>query len=155
MSPLRKQMLDDMVVRNLAARTRESYLAAVIGLAKHYGCSPDELSEAQVQRYLLHLIEERKLAWSSVNVACTALKFVYRVTLKRREVWTCPGFVEPSKCTLGGHHDVEVQVRKALHTGVSPPDGGAGGFGSFPLGAFEGVWLHELVNQPLGQAGRT
>jgi integrase/recombinase XerD len=98
MSPLRKQMLDDMVVRNLAARTQESYLAAVVGLAKHYGRGPDQLCEAEVQRYLLHLIEERKLAWSSVNVACTALKFLYRVTLKRREVDFCiPSPRQPQK----------------------------------------------------------
>jgi hypothetical protein len=79
-------MLDDMVVGNLATCTQESYLAAVIGLAKHYGCAPDALRDAQVQGYLLHLIEERKLAWSSANIACTALKFLYRATLKRKEV---------------------------------------------------------------------
>ena len=98
MSPLRKQMLDDMTVRNLAARTRESYVAAVIGLSRHYGCSPEALSEVQVQRYLLHLIEERRLAWSSVNVACTALKFLYQVTLKRAAVdFAIPSPRQPQK----------------------------------------------------------
>jgi site-specific recombinase XerD len=82
----------------LAARTQESYLGAVIGLAKHYGRSPEELSEAQVQSYLLHLIRERKLAWSSVNIACTALKFLYRVTLKRGEADFCiPSPRQPQK----------------------------------------------------------
>ena len=73
MSALRKQMEADMVVRNFSVRTRESYIASVVGIAKYYKRSPDTLSEEEVQRYLLHLIEERKLAWSSVNVAVSAL----------------------------------------------------------------------------------
>jgi integrase/recombinase XerD len=74
-----------MVLRGMSERTRESYVAAVAGLAKHYGRSPDQVSEAEVQRYLLHLIEERKLAWSSCNVAVSGLRFLYHTTLKRRE----------------------------------------------------------------------
>jgi len=83
MSPLRKQMDDDLVVRGMSPRTRESYLGAVTALAKHYGRSPDRISAPEVQRYLLHLIQERKLAWSSCNIALSGLKFFYRVTLKR------------------------------------------------------------------------
>ncbi|HYT15384.1 MAG TPA: phage integrase N-terminal SAM-like domain-containing protein, partial [Burkholderiales bacterium] len=65
MGTLRKQMDGDLVVRGMAVRTRESYLGAVAGLAKYYGRSPDRITEQEVQKYLLHLIEERKLAWSS------------------------------------------------------------------------------------------
>jgi integrase/recombinase XerD len=85
MSPLRKQMEADMVLRGMSERTRESYVAAVAGLAKYYGRSPKQVSEAEVQRYLLHLIEERKLAWSSCNIAVSGLRFLYRTTLKQRE----------------------------------------------------------------------
>ena len=85
MGTLRKQMEADMVLRGMSERTRESYLAAVAGLAKYYNRSPDQVSEVEVQRYLLHLIEERKLAWSSCNVAVSGLRFVYHTTLKRRE----------------------------------------------------------------------
>jgi integrase/recombinase XerD len=86
MSALRKQMDGDLVVRGMAVRTREAYLGAVAGLAKYYGRRPDRISEQEVQKYLLHLIEERKLAWSSCNIAAQGLRFFYRVTLKRREV---------------------------------------------------------------------
>ena len=54
---LRKKMQDAMVLRGLAARTQESYLAAVEGIAKYYRRSPDTLSSDEVERYLLHLIE--------------------------------------------------------------------------------------------------
>ena len=83
MGALRKQMDGDLVVRGMAVRTREAYLGAVAGLAKYYGRRPDRIDEAEVQRYLVHLIEERKLAWASCNVVANGLKFFYRVTLKR------------------------------------------------------------------------
>ncbi len=85
MGELRKQMDGDLVVRGMAVRTREAYLGAVAGLAKYYGRRPDRIDEAEVQRYLLHLIEQRKLAWASCNVVAQGLKFFYRVTLKRSE----------------------------------------------------------------------
>lgn len=98
MGALRKQMDADMVVRGMSVRTRESYLAAVAGLAKYYGRSPEQVSEAEVQRYLLHLIEERKLAWSSCNIAVSGLRFVYHITLKRTETqFAIPRARQPQK----------------------------------------------------------
>ncbi len=83
MGALRKQMDGDLVVRGMSIRTRQSYLGAVAGLAKHYGRRPDRITREEVQNYLLHLIEQRKLAWSSCNIVFQGLKFFYRVTLKR------------------------------------------------------------------------
>ena len=68
MGTLRTRMDQDMVLRGMSARTRESYLSAVAAMAKFYRRSPDQIEEEEVQRYLLHLIEERKLAWSSCNM---------------------------------------------------------------------------------------
>jgi len=50
-----------MVVRGLAPLTRKAYVRAVIGLAKHYGQPPDQLTRDEVEAYVLHLIEERGL----------------------------------------------------------------------------------------------
>ena len=36
MTPLRKKMIDDMVVRGLSDHTIKSYIQAVTGLARHY-----------------------------------------------------------------------------------------------------------------------
>lgn len=85
MSPLRQQMQSDMVLRGLAARTQESYIAAIVGIAKYTHRSPDQLSQAEIEQYLLHLIEERKLSWSTTNQAACALRFLFRVTLKQPE----------------------------------------------------------------------
>lgn len=89
MSALRKQMEADMALRGLAYRTREAYVDSVAKLAKHYGRGPDQINEAEVQRYLLYLLQERGLAHSSCNIVCSALQFFYRVTLKRREAEFC------------------------------------------------------------------
>jgi len=89
MGALRERMDKDMVLRGMAARTRESYLAALTGLAKHYHKGPDQLNEQEVQDYLFYLINERKLAWSTCNIATNAFKFFYHVTLKQRAVDFC------------------------------------------------------------------
>lgn len=82
MSPLRQRMIDAMQLRGLAARTQQSYLRAVVALARHYRCSPDQLDTERVQGYLLHLIRERGLARSSVNQAGCAFRFLYGTVLE-------------------------------------------------------------------------
>lgn len=83
MHPLRLQMQRDMKLRGLALRTQESYIAAVAALAKHYGRSPDGMSVEEIQSYVLHLLDERKLSWSTCNQAICAFRFFYGITLKR------------------------------------------------------------------------
>ena len=78
-------MQDAMELRGMALRTQESYIGAVVGLAKHYRRSPEGISAEEVERYLLHLIQERKLSWSTTNQAAAAFNFLYRVTLKRSQ----------------------------------------------------------------------
>ncbi len=84
MSELRQRMNDAMVLRGFAERTKETYLACVTALAKHYRQSPDSLDAAAIQAYLLHLISERKLAYSSVNQAVCAIRFLFAVVLGQK-----------------------------------------------------------------------
>ena len=83
MTELRRRMDDDMMVRGLADRTRETYLDAVTGLAKFYHRSPDRISDEEVQAYLLHLIRDRHRSWSTCNIVVYALRFLFHTTLKR------------------------------------------------------------------------
>ena len=87
MTELRQRMIDAMVLRGFALRTRETYLACVSGLARHYRCSPDQLDAQQIQAYLLHLITERKLAYASVNQAACACRFLFGSVLQQRKIW--------------------------------------------------------------------
>ena len=90
MRALRKQMQADMVLRGLSDRTQEAYIGAVAKFAKYYHRSPEQITPEEMQRYLLYLLEERKLAHSSCNVVCSALQFLYGVTLKRRGEFELP-----------------------------------------------------------------
>jgi hypothetical protein len=86
MSELRQRMIDQMTLRRFSPRTHESYLEAVTGLARYYKQSPDQLSAEQIRQYLLYLERERHLAWSSLNVAASGLRFLYFDTLKWQPV---------------------------------------------------------------------
>ena len=87
MTVLRQRMDDAMVLRGFALRTRETYLACVAALAKHYRRPPDQLDAEQVQAYLLHLIQEKKLAYASVNQAACACRFLFGQVLQQRQIW--------------------------------------------------------------------
>ena len=98
MSELRTRMDNEMIVRGLADRTRETYLAAVAGLARFYNRSPDQVSDREIQAYLVHLRVERKLAWSTCNIVLNGLRFLYYQTLERdRAEFSIPSPRQPSK----------------------------------------------------------
>jgi len=81
MTPLRKRMIDDMISAGLAASTQAAYINAVRGLAAHYHRSPDQLSEAEVRRYLLHLRDERGVAHGTFQPYHAGIQFLYVRTL--------------------------------------------------------------------------
>lgn len=83
MTPLRQRMLEDMSIRNLALNTQQSYVQQVASYAKYFHRPPEELGPEEIRSYQLYLLETRKLAPSSVGLAAGALRFLYKVTLKR------------------------------------------------------------------------
>ena len=83
MTELRQRMNNAMLLRGLADRTRESYIACVFGLAKYYRRPPDQLDAEAIQAYLLHLITEKKLAYASVNQAACAFRFLFGTVLRK------------------------------------------------------------------------
>jgi site-specific recombinase XerD len=87
MTELRQRMDNAMILRGLALRTRETYLACITALAKHYRRSPDTLDAGAIQTYLLHLITEKKLAYSSVNQAACAFRFLFGEVLRQPAIW--------------------------------------------------------------------
>lgn len=86
MTPLRQKMIKEMKLRGFSVNTQQSYIDAVAGLAKHYHESPDRLDKEKVQTYLLYLMEDRKLSWSTSNVAISAFRFLYGETIGNDEM---------------------------------------------------------------------
>lgn len=88
MSPLRRRMIEDMQVRNLSPHTQRAYVEQVSRFARHFGTSPVMLGPEEIRTYQIYLTNERRLAPSSIQIAIAALRFLYRVTLKKEWVLT-------------------------------------------------------------------
>jgi site-specific recombinase XerD len=95
MTPLRRRMLEDMCIRNLAPKTQLAYIREVACFARHYGKSPEFLGPEEVRAYQSHLIHTRNLSASSLIRAVSALRFLYHVTLDRD--WAIRYIVYPKK----------------------------------------------------------
>ena len=84
MTSLRQRMLEDMRVRRLSPFTQRTYVETVARFARYFNRSPDQLGPEQIRAYQVYLATERGLSTSSLLVAVSALRFLYRVTLQRR-----------------------------------------------------------------------
>ena len=82
MTPLRQRMLEDMEMRNMSPNTRKNYIRQVAQFAMHFGKSPDQLGPEEIRTYLLSLVR-RDESCNQFNVCRCALRFFFRVTLKR------------------------------------------------------------------------
>ena len=82
-TPLRQRMTEDMQVRNLALNTQMSYVQQVSLFARHFNKSPELLGPEDIRTYQVHLTNEKKLAPGSVLIAVSALRFLYKVSLKK------------------------------------------------------------------------
>ena len=81
MTPLRQRMADAMLQRGFAASTRANYVKAIYGMAKYYRRDPAEYSANEVQAYLLHMVKDRHVSFSSMNQTACAARFLYETVL--------------------------------------------------------------------------
>ena len=77
MTAMRQKMIKEMTVRRLSPNTQRSYLNAVTGLARYYHLSPEKVNQQMIRDYLFHLLQERKLQWSTCNAIVHGLRFFY------------------------------------------------------------------------------
>jgi len=87
MISLRQRMIEDMQVRNLSVHTQNSYIQQVSLFARHFNKSPELLGPEQIRTYQVYLTNEKKLATGSILIAIAALRFLYKITLKRIGPW--------------------------------------------------------------------
>lgn len=83
MTSLRQRMIEDMQIRNLSVHTQKCYVLQLSLFARHFGKSPELLGPEQIRAYQIYLTNERKLATKSILLAIAALRFLYKVTLKK------------------------------------------------------------------------
>ena len=86
MTRLLQDLRDELVRRDYAASTIRSYIQIVEAFHQHSSARLDRLTPAQLRRYHLYLLEERRLAVGTVVTQICALRFFCRYVLKRRDV---------------------------------------------------------------------
>ncbi|HUN39308.1 MAG TPA: site-specific integrase [Acetobacteraceae bacterium] len=95
MKRLRRRMIDEMRFRNLTPTTQRVYIEQVARFARYFHKSPEHLGPAEIRTYLLHLVNDKHLAASSIIVAVSASRFLYTITLKR--VWVVEDVIPAGK----------------------------------------------------------
>lgn len=95
MTRLRQRMVEDMQVRNFSPLTQTVCLQHVSLLARHFGKLPELLGPEEIRTYQVYLTNEKKLATSTIRIAVAALRFLYKVTLKRK--WAMEEIPVPKK----------------------------------------------------------
>lgn len=95
MTPLRQRMTEDMQVRNLALNTQMAYLQQVSLFARHFNKSPELLGPEDIRAYQVYLTNEKKVSPGSVLIAVAALRFLYKVSLKKD--WTLEDVIPAPK----------------------------------------------------------
>jgi integrase/recombinase XerD len=86
MTPLRTRMNQDLRIRNYAPTTITTYIKRVAAFARFFGRSPEVLGPEEIRTYQVHLVEDREASWTVLNQTVCALRFLYRVTLRREWV---------------------------------------------------------------------
>ena len=84
MGQLRDRMETDLKLGGYSPSTRKIYLLYARRFAKHHMRSPAEMGEAEIRRYLLYMVEEKKISRETYRQIRAALIFLYTVTLKRQ-----------------------------------------------------------------------
>ena len=83
MGQLRDRMEQDLILKGFRPTTRRNYLLYGRRLAAFYRRSPEELGEADIRAFLLHLVQVDGVAPSTYRQVLAALRFLYTVTLGR------------------------------------------------------------------------
>ena len=97
LSPLRRRMIEDMTIRKLVPKTQQGYIRTIKDLAVFLGRSPDTASYEDVRRFQLRLAETGAHT-PVLNHTVTALRFFFRVTLRRYDIIEHTAFIhEPRK----------------------------------------------------------
>ncbi|HLF09539.1 MAG TPA: site-specific integrase [Dehalococcoidia bacterium] len=83
MGVFRDAMCEAMALRGFAPKTRSIYLSWTRRLVQFCRMAPDRISPEQARGYLLHLTQERQVAFSTYNQALHALRFFFTEVLRR------------------------------------------------------------------------
>lgn len=76
-----KQFTDKLDLTGMSPRTQDVYARAVWQLSNHYNKYPDEITELEVQEYLLYRKNHSKWVPSTLKVALCGIRYYYQMML--------------------------------------------------------------------------
>jgi site-specific recombinase XerD len=79
-------VLEELQRRNYSPQTTRGYIHAIKEFAEFFGKSPERLGGEEIRRFQLYLLQEKKLAPGTVEGRMSALRFLYKKTLRRRDI---------------------------------------------------------------------
>lgn len=82
MSSLLEQMLMDMELLNYSYKTIKTYKSHIKAFLNFFDKDPEELDEDDIRKYLYYCKTEKKHSPSNLSQGFSAIKFLYRATLK-------------------------------------------------------------------------
>jgi integrase/recombinase XerD len=74
MTPLRQRMVHELQRRNYSPATIRGYLGAVSQFAEYFHRSPEQLGPEHLRRNQRYLLQEKRLAPSTVEMRISALR---------------------------------------------------------------------------------
>jgi integrase len=79
-------VLDELQRRNYSPATTRGYILAIKQFADYFGKSPERLGGDEIRQFETYLLRDKKLAPGTVEGRMSALRFLYKKTLKRRDI---------------------------------------------------------------------
>jgi integrase/recombinase XerD len=83
MGQIRDRLIEEMDLRGMSPATMKSYVICCRQFVAHFMKSPEQLGAVETKAFILHLIRERRSSPSAVGVYVAAIRFLYRVVLRR------------------------------------------------------------------------
>ncbi len=83
MGIIRDRMEADLKIGGYSQNTQNIYLLYARSFAAHFMRSPEKMGADEVRRFLLHLVEKRKVSRETIRQVRSSLRFLYKVTLNR------------------------------------------------------------------------
>ncbi|HID95056.1 MAG TPA: hypothetical protein EYP53_03235 [Candidatus Latescibacteria bacterium] len=95
MGELQQRMEERLKLEGYSYRTRKTYLQHMRRFVAYHRKDPRQLAASDIQRYLLYLLDEKRVSHSYVNQAVSAIKYFYSQVLKQPV--KIAGFPRPKK----------------------------------------------------------
>ncbi len=119
-TPLRQSFIQYLTLHRKAERTIHAYVSFIYALAKFYHQSPDQLDSRQIEGWLYHLIAQRKLAPSTVNLAINSLRAFFGGLLARQIESLLARVQRPKRPTRVPRPYSMAEIERLLTVGIGP-----------------------------------